>query len=115
MCASYRVDVVPSADGLAVIRFNGQRLHGFAGDDAMQRADASVDKLNEFFDLVPELYEARVGPDGNIYGRNRLLITITDADADAAKLTKAALSTQTLNAVKGALYTYGDRIWQARA
>ena len=115
VCTSYRADVVPSSDGLAVIRFNGQRLHGFAGDDAIQRADASVAKLNEFFDLVPELYEARIGPDGNIYGRNRLLITVTTGDADAAKMTKADLAVQTLSAVRGALYTYGDRVWQARA
>jgi Zn-dependent protease with chaperone function len=115
VCLSYRAEVVPSSDGLAVIRFNGQRIHGFAGDDAIQRADASVDRLNEFFDLVPELYEARIGEDGNIYGRNRLLITITDADADAAKLTKAALAQQTLNAVRGALFTYGDRVWQSKA
>ena len=113
--SSYRADVVPSSDGLAVIRFNGQRLHGFAGDDAIQRADASVEKLNQFFDLVPELYEARLGPDGNIYGRNRLLVTVTDSDAEAAKMTRSELAAQTLSAIRGALYTYGDRVWQARA
>ncbi|MHB8635193.1 MAG: M48 family metalloprotease [Fimbriimonadaceae bacterium] len=114
VCTSYRATVLPSADGLAVIVFDGQRLHGFAGDDALQRADAAVEKLNEFFDVVPELYEARVGPDGNIYGRNRLLITITDADAEAAKMTRAALAEQTLSAVRGALFTYGDRVWQSQ-
>ena len=111
---SYRAEVVPSSNGLAVIQFNGRRIHGFAGDDALQRADAAVEKLNEFFDEVPELYEARIGPDGNI-GRNRLLITITDADAAAAKMSREDLAAQTLSAVKGALYTYGDRVWQARA
>jgi hypothetical protein len=114
VATSYRAEVRPSADGLAVIVFNGQRIHGFAGDDAMQRADDAMAKLNDFFDKVPELYEAKVGDDGNIYGRNRLLITITKADVDAAKMSKADLSAQTLKAVRGALYTYGDRVWQGR-
>jgi len=111
---SYRAEVVPSSDGLAVIKFNGQRLHGFAGDDAIQRADASVEKLDDFFDQVPEVFEARLGEDGNIYGKNRLLITITSADADAAKMSRAALAQQSLSAVRGALFTYGDRVWQVR-
>lgn len=114
VCTSYRAEVAPSSDGLAVIRFNGLRIHGFAGDDAIKRADEAVEKLNYFFDLVPELFEARIGPDGNIYGRNRLLISVADADADAAKLSRSELAAQTLSAVRGALYTYGDRVWQAR-
>ncbi len=112
VATSYRAEVRPSADGLAVIVFNNQRIHGFAGDDAIKRADDAVIKLNDFFDRVPELYEAKIGPDGNIYGRNRLLITITDADVDAAKTSRMELAQKTLSAVRGALYTYGDRVWQ---
>jgi hypothetical protein len=115
VATSYRAEVRPSADGLAVIVFNNRRIHGFAGDDAIKRADEAVVKLNDFFDRVPELYEAKVGDDGNIYGRNRLLLTITDEDAAAAKLSRAALAEQTLSAVRGALYTYGDRVWQGSA
>lgn len=114
VASSFCAVVQAGDNGVAELRFNGVRLFGFAGDDAMKRADDSVAKVNAFFDKVPEVYEAHLDSDGNVVGRGELLIQITDADAAAAKLTRAQLSDQTLKAVKGALYTYGYRVWQGQ-
>jgi hypothetical protein len=110
---SFRAIVQPGASGTANLMFNGQRLHGFSGDDALKRADTSIDEINAFFDSMPEIYEAKIEDDGNIYGHGRMLIEVSQSDADAAKLTRAALAAQSLKAIKNALFTYGTRVWQS--
>lgn len=110
--STLRVEPKPGENGVVELWFNGIRLYGFGGNEALSRADAAAERLNLFFDAVPQLYEARIGPDGNIYGRNREIIDVDEADAEANKETKEQLQQDTLKAIRGALYSYAFRIWQ---
>jgi hypothetical protein len=110
--SSLRVDPKPGEKGTVELWFNGIRLYSFGGADALNRADTAAANLNNFFDAMPQLYEVKVGPDGNIYGRNRLVITINDDDLATSKLTKEVTQQNVLKAIRGALYSYAFRVWQ---
>lgn len=114
VASSFRVESKPAADGTVQLTFGGRPLVLLAGADATSRAGEAVERLNTFFDSLPEVYEVKVGEDGEILGRRENLITLTEADAAAGKSTLDSLQTTTLGRIRNALFNIGYRVWDAR-
>jgi predicted Zn-dependent protease len=114
VASSLRAEAKPADNGTVVVTFGGKSLVSFAGNDAITRADAAVDRLNNFFDSVPEMYEVQVGDGGEILGRRQELLALTQADAAAAKTSMSDLQKATLAKIRGALFRIGYRVWDVR-
>lgn len=111
---TFRCKVVPAEAGGVDVLFGGRKLHTFGGDSALQRADTAADKLNAFFDQVPELFEVRALSDGVIEGKRRFLFRITAEDAALAGVTTMELAEKVENTVKRSLYMLAYRVWDGR-
>jgi len=111
VATSFRVEAKPANDGTVQLSFSGKPIVSLAGDNALKRADSAADRLNEFFDSVPEAFEVRVGDDGEIYGRHKELISLTTEDAAAAKTSVEALLKNTITRIRTALFNIGYRVW----
>jgi beta-barrel assembly-enhancing protease len=101
-------------EGKVELHFGGKALFAFAGEDAKARADRAAERLNAFFDTVPELYEVSFTDEGEVVGRREVLFRITDEDASAAKKSVSELSAETIKALKRAMFLLAYRIWDAR-
>ena len=111
---SCRTTVVAKADGTVDAVFGKKPIFTFAGKDASARAESAVQKMNQFFDTVPELFEVAFSPKGEILGRKEVLFKITDEDAEAAKTSVDALSAETIKAMKRSMFSLAYRIWDTR-
>lgn len=111
---TFRCQVVPSEAGGVDVLFGGKKLHTFGGDSALQRADTAADKLNTFFDQVPELFEVRALSDGVLEGKRRFLFRVTAEDALLAGVTTTELADQVENNLKRSLYMLAYRVWDGR-
>jgi len=107
---SFRVQIKPGDAGTVEAWFSGHKLYTFAGTDALARADASAEKLDAFFDKVPQMIEVTEGKAQVLYNF-RPLLDITPDDAANLKTSVQTLTEQTTKTIKGALFTLGYRIW----
>jgi predicted Zn-dependent protease len=107
---SYRVTLKDGFDGSVDAYFGGRKIYTFGGNEAKERATMAVDRLNNFFDEVPQLYEVRSTED-QIQGKGKMLITIEPADAVAAKTTLENLRAKATNAIKQSLLQLAYRVW----
>ncbi|MEZ0325060.1 MAG: M48 family metalloprotease [Fimbriimonas sp.] len=64
------------------VLFGGRHIATLSGTDAVDRSTVVVERLNAFFDSMPELYDVSSGASGEVLGRNMTLLTITSNDAD---------------------------------
>lgn len=110
---SARASAKTNPDRSVEIVFDKRTVVKFAGADANARAEAAIEKLNEFFDTVPELFEIGFTPDGEIIGRRSVLFRLTDDDAKAAKISLDALSAETVKAMKRSLFYLAYRVWDS--
>jgi peptidase M48-like protein len=113
VAASFRADAKPADNGTVQLCFGGKPLVSLTGNDALVRADLAAQKLNDFFDSVPEAYEVQATDDGEIVTGHRALIDLTPADALAAKMPLPDLEKITLEHIRSALFTIGSRVWDA--
>ncbi len=110
---TFRTLVKPGENGIVELSFAGRRLVGFAGTDALERADEAAKRLDAFFDETPELFYVSATDDQILYRRN-VLLELTQEDAAAAKSNRAELTQTTLRAVRASLFALGYRIWDLR-
>ncbi len=111
---AYRAVTVKKENGPVELAFGDRVILTYGGSDAQTRANEDVLRLNEFFDTVPELYEASATSDGSILGYRKPLFKITEEDAALAKTSVKALSEKTLRAVKQSIYLISYRIWDVK-
>lgn len=111
---SARTVVKVNENGTADVIFDKRPIYKFGGAIAQARAEAAVNRLNEFFDSVPDLYEVIVTPDGAVKGRKEVLFRITEDDAKAVNKTVDSLSAEALKNMKRSLFLLAYRIWDAR-
>jgi predicted Zn-dependent protease len=114
VASSLRAESKPTDNGSVLVTFGGKPLVAFAGNDAITRADTAVDRLNNFFDSVPEMYEVQAADDGSILGRRQELLSLTAEDALAAKSSLDDLQKTTLGRIRSALFKIGYRVWDVR-
>jgi len=110
---SARATSKTNPDNSVEVLFDKRTVFKFGGPDAANRATQAVAKLNEFFDTVPELFEVTMTSDGSVYGRRDLLFRITDDDVKAANVTREALSSEALKAMKRSLFYLAYRVWDS--
>jgi predicted Zn-dependent protease len=108
---SFRATAVTQLDGTVQVLFGKKMICTFGGADAKDRANTAAQRLNDFFDAEPELFDVSVNSDGWIYGRNQPLLKFTDDDAKVMNSSITGLQTVAANNIKKSLYTMGYRIW----
>lgn len=110
VATSFKTIVKPGEDGVVEAWFNGKRLYTFAGTNALARADAAAKKLDNFFDLVPQMIEVSAGS-GSVLYNNKTLLVIDQADAASQKVSVQELADQTAKSIKGSLFSLAYRVW----
>jgi len=108
---TYRTTVEPGEGDVVQVKFGKKPLVAFAGDAALDRADSAVDKLNQFFDENPQLFEVAITADGTVVGRRRPLFQVTPEDAEHAKVSFDEFRKSTLKSIKEAMYGLAFKTW----
>lgn len=101
-------------DGRTELWFGSQLIHTMGGPDAEERADRAVAKLNAFYDAVPALFELSLRNGFEIYGMNRKLFSVTEADARSVDLSTDEVIGMARNAMKKSVFNLAYRMWPAR-
>lgn len=101
----------PLDDGSVALLFGKATLFTFRGPDAGERAQNAVDRVNAFFDAVPELFE--LGMDGtSLTGRGRILFTVEPDDLPNAEADLGRLVQDAAQSTRKALYDLAYRLWK---
>lgn len=111
--AAFRVVLKDGKEGAVEAWFNQRRLMTFAGPDARGRSLEAAERLNAFFDQVPELFHVVVRDD-TVVGQRQNLFRVTKDDAATLKITPEQMAAQSATAIKQSLFLLGYRIWDAR-
>ncbi len=100
-------------DGAVAVFFGPRKLFTFApGPDAVGRGNDTVKGLNEFYDSVPEMFEITTGSGGVIYGRSRVVVQLSEADAAYAKVPIDRLQTLVSNNMRRSAESLGYHVWE---
>lgn len=94
--------------------FFGKRKLFVVGGNSPERANSFTKALNTFFDRVPEMYEVTTGTDGNIYAKNRTLITLTEDDARANNMDMEQLQNSVAKSIRSSIFSLAYHIWEGR-
>jgi predicted Zn-dependent protease len=108
--ASFRKVVKPGAAGTVEAWLNGPRTYTFAGANALERADAAAQKLDQFFDQVPHMIEVTSG-DGAVIYKHQAILEIAPSDAQAQNTSVQGLTEMTTKTIKGSLFSLAYRVW----
>lgn len=100
-------------DGAVAVFFGPRKLFTFApGPEAVGRGTSTVKILNEFYDSVPEMFEITTGSGGVIYGKSRVVVQLSDADAAYAKVPIDRLQTLVSNNMRRSAESLGYHVWE---
>lgn len=111
---AYRVEVREGASGAIELWFDRRRLTAFAGPNGRARSTEAAEKLNEFFDTVPDLFDVQVQGGNIVAGRRQPLFQVTEDDARALGLPPSEAPNHVSLAIKRSLYLLAYRVWDAR-
>jgi predicted Zn-dependent protease len=109
VASSMRATIKPGDAGTVDVFFGNQLMHGFAGDDALQRAEKAVENLNQFFDAVPALFEVTIRDDA-VIGRGAVLFSVTEEDAAQVKKKRDDLIQDALRSIRRAIFALNQRV-----
>ena len=93
------------------VHFGKYSIHTFSGDDAQDRADRAVVRLNSFFDAMPLLFEVKIRSDNSVYGKGRKLFTVEQPDATSSGVMIEESAKNALDSMKHILFNLTDRKW----
>jgi len=111
---SFRVLLKPGKDGTVNAFFDGRLIYRFAGLEADERARLAADRLNAFYDSVPNVFQVRTR-DNEIDDGEKMLITVEQEDAAAGNTTVDALKNSTLSRIKDSILNLTYRVWDAQS
>jgi predicted Zn-dependent protease len=111
---TFRATAKQVAPDKVELLFGGRFLTTIAGAGAVDRSGVVIERLNNFFDSMPELYDISTGDGGEILGRKQTLLTITTTDAAALNKQVKDLQQETVGNLRSALYSIAYRVWDAR-
>jgi hypothetical protein len=104
-------DSRPADDGGIAVWFGERIIHTFRGGEAIERADAAVDRLNEFFDMEPGLFD--IALDGDVVlGSGTPLFRVRDEDG-LDDLSSAEALTGAYKRMRSAAYELQFKLWPA--
>lgn len=110
---AYRVALKDVADGKVEAWFDRRKIMTFGGDDAKGRSLEVAERLNRFYDDVPELFDVAAKND-TVMGQRQALFRVTKGDAAAAKSSPEEVAKRSAMAIRQSLYLLAYRIWDAR-
>jgi beta-barrel assembly-enhancing protease len=115
VASSFRTtsEAVEGTDKIA-ISFGSRKIVEFAGPEAAERAAVATERLNWFFDSMPELYDLDAGANGTIIGKRQVILEIKPEDAVAANMTVRALQADSVRNLRTAIFNQGYRVWDVR-
>jgi predicted Zn-dependent protease len=108
---SFRVTMKPGDHGNVALYFGTKGLVSLGGPDAIKRADAAVDTLNQFFDSTPEMFELQAGSDGRVLYRGRTLLQLTPEDSAVGDDRLDSPQVEALKNMRAALFNLGFHVW----
>ncbi|HEY3782295.1 MAG TPA: M48 family metalloprotease [Fimbriimonadaceae bacterium] len=109
---TFRVLLTDCPDGTVDATLNSRKIYKFGGPDAKVRAAAIAEKLNHFYDEVPQAYDLSARNDPYAIGyKTDVLFTVLPEDAAANKMTQDKLVEDTVGAMKKSLIDLGYRVW----
>jgi predicted Zn-dependent protease len=114
VATSFRATAKPVQGDQIEILYGGRHVTTLAGPDSAERAGRVTDRLNDFFDSMPELYDISFGPNGEILGRKQTLMTITTLESSALNKPARDLQQEAVRNLRTALYNVAYRVWDAR-
>ncbi len=101
----------PSDGGGIAVWFGERIIHTFRGGEAIERADAAADRLNDFFDTEPGLFD--IAMDGDVVlGSGVPLFRVRDEDA-FNDLSSADALTGAYKRMRSAAYELQFKLWPA--
>jgi hypothetical protein len=110
---SFRVQAGADDEGIAIF-FGQKKLLNLSEASTVDRLNIATTSINRFLDSVPDMFEVKVGPDGHIYGRDQLLILLTERDAEANGTTLAKLQEITQRNIRACIFSLAWHIWEGR-
>lgn len=112
--ASFRVTATEFTPGTYLLKFGQRKLFAVGGDNPKAKAAELTKRLNEFFDTVPEMYEITVGDQGEVFGRNKLLVRFDDEDAAVNATTIQKMQEDASKALRSCAFSLAYHIWEGR-
>jgi hypothetical protein len=109
---TFRTQVKPGENGVE-LWFGGRRIVTLSGTDSLERADEAAQRLDNFFDNVPELFQVS-SYDGRVYWKNQPVLELTLDDAAASKTDLDSLSGLALKQIRSCLFMLAYRVWDLR-
>jgi predicted Zn-dependent protease len=97
---TFRTIVEHNDLGNPEIWFAKKKIYTFTGPDAETRAENAANRLNQFFDAMPEMYELTIKSDGTVMGKGKTLFRILPEDATGLKSDLGSLRSSTELALK---------------
>jgi hypothetical protein len=114
VATSFRASAKPIDGDRTEVLFGGRYISTLSGTDSPARAQVVIERLNEFFDSMPELYDVSSSASGEILGRNLTLLTVTSTDATAMSRPVRELQQEAVRNLRTAIYNVAYRVWDAR-
>jgi beta-barrel assembly-enhancing protease len=110
----FRVHSKDDEQGKLALYFGRRKLMNVGGENPKERAKDFAKKLNDFLDVVPEMFEVTTGENGIIFGKNRTLIKLSEADAAANSMNLEKLQTDVAKALRSSIFSLAYHIWDSR-
>ncbi len=112
--SAYRVELKTLENGKVEAWFDRRKLITFGGPDAKGRALEAGERLNVFFDSVPDLFDVQLRGEDVVIGRREPLFRVTQDDASIVKASVKDVTKQSSLAIQRSLYLLAYRVWDAR-
>jgi beta-barrel assembly-enhancing protease len=112
--ATFRVTASEFSPGTYLLKFGNRKLFAVGGDNPKAKAAELTKRLNEFFDTVPEMYEITIGDQGEVFGRNKLLVRFDEDDATVNASTVQKMQEDASKALRSCAFSLAYHIWEGR-
>lgn len=110
----FRVHSKVDDQGKTLLYFGRKKIMAVGGEQPKDRAKELASKLNDFLDGVPEMFEVTTGENGVIFGKNRTLIRLNDADAAANGTNLEKLQNDVSKMLRTSIFSLAYHIWDSR-
>jgi beta-barrel assembly-enhancing protease len=111
---TFRVSLKSFNNDAQGLFFGRKELFKLGITDRAARAQAITKDLNLFFDQVPEMYQVQVGDNGVIYGKNRVIVRLTEEDAIANGTSLEALQNDVTKHIRACIFQLAYHLWEGR-
>ncbi len=109
---SLSAKAIPQDDGSVNVFFGKTKIFSFRGPDSGARSLEAVERLNEFFDSVPDMFE--VGMESSrLTGRGRTLFRVEQSDTEIFDNSMELTLQDAATNIRKAVFDLAYRMWQA--